>query len=161
MSSNLPSCSQFNEIICQLIPTSSLVFKALNTIVDQAFQTLKSLYCKCVCVQEGGWQWSRFPGANLIFLAIQINKTLFICLKVFLSFFTFSIISIASLTCKSFFRVSDSTHSQAVHSATYMQFKAVITSVILSPKEHTVQCLSKSGVCVWSNFFLSSHSLKS
>ncbi len=49
-------------------------------------------------------------------------------------FSLFPILPIASLTCKSFFRVSDSTHSQAVHSATYMQFKAVITSVILSPK---------------------------
>lgn len=45
---------------------------------------------------------------------------------------------IASLKHKSFFRVSDSTHSQAVNSATYMQFKAVITSVRLSPKEHAV-----------------------
>lgn len=73
-----------------------------------------------------------FPGANLIFP--EMLQTLFICLKVFLSFFTFFN---PSYHMQVFFRVSDSTHSQAVRSATYMQFKARITSVTLSPKEHT------------------------
>lgn len=50
----------------------------------------------------------------------------------FLMFITFSIISFAGLAhTASFFRVSTSTHSQAVCSATYMQFNAVITSVRL------------------------------
>lgn len=47
-------------------------------------------------------------------------------------FITFSIISFAGLAhTVSFFRVCTSTHSQAVCSATYMQFNAVITSVRL------------------------------
>lgn len=66
------------------------------------------------------------------------SKTVFVSSEVFLMIITFSIISFAGLAhTTSFFRVSTSTHSQAVCSATYMQFSAVITSVRLFPKEKT------------------------
>lgn len=87
------------------------------------------------------------------------GKTLFVSSEVFLMFITFSIFSLAGLAhTVSFFRVSTPTHSQAVCSATYMQFNAVITSVRLFQRgTHVLAAPLNKDALLFHHFFFPSH----
>lgn len=88
----------------------------------------------------------------------KTKKNLFVSSEFFPLFITFSIISFAGLAhTASFFRASASTHSQAVCSATYMQFSAVITSVRLFQREThgSATRLNKDARLLFHHFFSS------